>query len=423
MPLVRTVSPALSLMLLLAVTLGTGCAPRDNATTAGKIKLTVALGTQLDEIRAFKQILADFNQAHPDVVVQPIFIGGNYYDKVKVMLAGNRPTDLMWMGQGFAMFATRGAFLPLDDLYGHINPDDYYAEVLDWYRFDGKLQGFPFGVDLGFIAYNKDLFDDARVPYPTENWTVDEFLDMAKKLTQDTDGDGRIDQYGYMGSLDQGTFGDSILNKDQTRCTLDTPESARLLQLNVDLRLKYNVSPPRENELNSMGGAEVPFLMGRIAMWQAYTWNLPMLRRKIDSFDWDIAFMPIGTQRAHWASSSGFAVSRTTKHPREAVELLKVLASPEMAFRMGGTSLPVKRDAAERMASQWQGPPQHYPYLLEMTRYMHPTPRIPNLYEILDIQYRNTDFAHLGKKTPEECLREAAREINAILQQQRRDKP
>jgi len=410
--------------LTLSVLLLPGCAPGDDAPSRkSKIKLTVSFGSFLDEIRALKAVLKDFEETHPDVVVKPIFIAGNYYDKVKVMLAGNKPPDLMWMGQGFAMFATRGAFLPLDDLYGHIDPDEYYAEVLDWYRFDGKLQGFPYGVDLAVIAYNKDLFDDAGVPYPTENWTVEEFLEMAGKLTIDTDGDGRIDQYGYMGDFDHGTFGDAILSPDRTRCTLDTPESARLLQLNVDLRLKYKVSPPREDALNSMGAAEIPFLMGRIAMWKAAAWYFPMLRRKIDSFDWDIAFMPTGTQRAHWASSGGFAVSRTTKHPKEAVELLKVLASPEMAFRMGGTTLPVKRDAAQRMARQWKAPPEHYAYVLEMTDYLHAMPRIPALNEILSIMYRNTDSAHLGKKTPEECLREAAREINAVLRDQREKRP
>ena len=416
----RTMSSALSVMLVLGMVTWTGCGQRDGGAPGGKTKLTVSFGAQLDEIRALKAILKKYEEAHPDVVVKPMFIGGNYYHKVKVMLAGSRPADLMWMGQGFAMFASRGAFLPLDDLYGDIDASEYYGEVLDWYRFDGKLQGFPYGVDLTFIIYNKDLFDDAGVSYPHEEWTVEEFIEIAKRLTIDSDGDGRVDQYGYMGTLDHGTYGDSILSDDQTRCTLDTPESIRLLQLNVDLRNKHGVSPPREHELNSMGGAEIPFLMGRIAMWKAASWNLPMLRSRVDSFEWDIAFMPIGTQRAHWASSSGFAISRTTKHPREAVELLKVLASPEMAFRMGGTSLPVKRDAAQRMAREWQGPPEHYAYLLEMTETMHPTPRVPALYEILDTHGRNVDLAHLGKKSARECLHKATQEINAILRKQAR---
>ena len=410
-------SATLSVMLVLSIVTWTGCDRNPDS----KIKLTVSFGVQLEEIRALKAILKEFEEAHPEIVVKPMFIGGNYYDKVKVMLAGNRPADLMWMGQGFAMFASRGAFLPLDDLYGDIDTSEYYSEVLDWYRFDGKLQGFPYGVDLTFIVYNKDLFDDAGVSYPHEDWTVEEFIETAKRLTLDSDGDGRVDQYGYMGSLDQGTYGDSILSDDQTRCTLDTPESARLLQLNVDLRNKYGVSPPREHELNSMGGAEIPFLMGRIAMWQAATWNLPMLRSRVDTFEWDIAFMPIGTQRAHWASSSGFAVARTTKHPREAVALLKVLASPEMVFRMGGTSLPVRREDARTMAQEWQGPPRHYAYLLEMTKTMHPTPRVPSLYEILDTYWRNVDFAHLGKKSARECLHKATQEIDAILRKQARE--
>ena len=106
----------------------------------------------------------------------------------------------------------------------------------------------------------------------------------------------------------------------------------------------------------------------------------------------------------------------------EAVALLKVLASPEMVFRMGGTSLPVRRADAQKMAQEWQGPPEHFAYLLEMTETMHPTPRVPSLYEILDTHSRNVDFAHLGKKSARECLRQAAQEINAILRKQARER-
>src|SRR2546422_2434773 len=46
------------------------------------------------------------------------------------------------------------------------------------------------------VVYNRDLLDRAAIPYPTDDWTWDDFLRTAQLLTRDRDGDGRIDQWG-----------------------------------------------------------------------------------------------------------------------------------------------------------------------------------------------------------------------------------
>ena len=47
------------------------------------------------------------------------------------------------------------------------------------------------------LYYNKDLFDKAGVAYPTNDWTWNDMLAAAKKLTLDTNKDGKIDQWGF----------------------------------------------------------------------------------------------------------------------------------------------------------------------------------------------------------------------------------
>ena len=412
---------------LCALALGTlclnACRRAGSGAPAGEIELTVSIGAWGGERkRVLTSVIREFEREHSGVVVRPLYIGGRYYDKVEVMIAGQCAPDVMWMGYGFGVFATRGAFLNLDDLYGDIDRSRYFSEVLDWYSVDEKLYGFPYGVDIGFIAYNKDLFDDAGVAYPEPDWTVEEFLAIARRLTLDTDGDGAVDQYGFAGGLARGTFGDTLLNEDNTLCTLDRPAAARMLQFSHDLVHKYRVSPPQESDIKSMG-TEISFLMGRIAMWRTAVWKIPALRQKVDTFEWDIAMMPIGTQRAHMASSSGFAVARDTEHPREAIALLKALTGPRFARGLGGATLPVERDVAARMARAWQGPPEHFGLMLAMTDYMHPVPRVPNIGEIMQVYGRHADRFDLGRVSAAEAMRGAAREINAILAKQRRREP
>ncbi len=48
------------------------------------------------------------------------------------------------------------------------------------------------------IFFNKGLFDKFGVPYPPEDeWTWDQFAETVKKLTKDTDGDGKTDVWGF----------------------------------------------------------------------------------------------------------------------------------------------------------------------------------------------------------------------------------
>ena len=382
--------------------------------TGDKIVLTVSFTTGADERAALETVIAEFMETHPNIIVKPLYMAGRYYEKVKVMLAGGNPPDIMWMGQGFAMFATRGAFLDIDDLYGDLNPDDYYMEAVNWYKLNGRLYGFPYGVDVHNIFYNKDLFDDASVPYPDDNWTIEDFLDAAKALTQDVDGDGRIDQYGYAGELDIGVYGDSLLNDDASECTIDTSESIKLQQLNIDLVNKYKVSPPRDSDIQSLGH-QVSFLMGRIAMWDTMNLQVVELRRMVDAFEWDIARIPMGSVQANWASSSGFAVSRTTKHPKEAVALLKVLSGRPFCAELAGYTIPIEKAYAREMAENWQGPPQHFPLLLKMTERMVPNPRVPAVQEMIDILSRNQQLARLGKLTVEQAMRKAKKEIDEVI--------
>ena len=75
--------------------------------------------------------------------------------------------------------------------------DDYLAGVIDTYTFEGKMYGVPTWCLTMWMFYNKKMFDEAGIPYPSANTTWTEYLDMAKKLTK-TDGD-RITQFGANG--------------------------------------------------------------------------------------------------------------------------------------------------------------------------------------------------------------------------------
>jgi multiple sugar transport system substrate-binding protein len=62
--------------------------------------------------------------------------------------------------------------------------NDYWPGLLESAKYQGSVYGLPRDIEVNIIYYNKDLFDAAGVAYPSEDWTWDDFLAVAEKLTQ-----------------------------------------------------------------------------------------------------------------------------------------------------------------------------------------------------------------------------------------------
>jgi multiple sugar transport system substrate-binding protein len=78
------------------------------------------------------------------------------------------------------------------------------------------------------------MFDKAGLPYPTDQWTMNDLRETAKKLTKDTNGDGKIDQWGFSTDLwDMELFwssavwghGGEILDQEYTKTLLGEPKA------------------------------------------------------------------------------------------------------------------------------------------------------------------------------------------------------
>jgi len=136
----------------------------------------------------------------------------SYDRKLPVMIASGTAPDLFECvperAASFPSFATKNAFLPLDPLVERdgVDLDQWFASVIQSCRYDSVLYVLPKKISTpACIHYNMDLFDAAGLPYPTRDWTWDDCLAMAKALTKDFDGDGRIDQWGLASPSPPGT--------------------------------------------------------------------------------------------------------------------------------------------------------------------------------------------------------------------------
>lgn len=366
-----------------------------------------------------EQAVRRFRAKHPDVQVKLIEAPGrDYYVKALAMMAAGNDLDILWMGSGFGLFSWRDALLPLDEFI-RSDPDfpiaRYNATVVDWYRHKGALLGIPYGIDAQAIALNRNAFTAAGVPLPGRDWTFDDFVDTARKLSDF--GKANPDACRFGAGVDKIApyyFGLSLVNEDGTKSGLSGDPAKAWMKKNIELL--------RDSRVFARVGAQgtldrlSEFLQGRVAMIEAYTWDIGELRDRA-RFPWQLALNPIGKngERTGWASSSGFSISARTKHPREAWELLKELVGEETQRMLLSTTIPARVDLQPEYLQANGLSETNLNALLEMLPSMRTPARIPELLEVsqeLDYWF---ELALQDGSSGDEIVPKLDQSINKIL--------
>ena len=73
---------------------------------------------------------------------------------------------------------------------------DYYQSPYAAGRYEESQYALPYESVPTLMFVNKTLLNKEGIRIPDNNWTWDEFYNICKRLTKDTDGDGKIDQFG-----------------------------------------------------------------------------------------------------------------------------------------------------------------------------------------------------------------------------------
>lgn len=334
------------------------------------------------EIDILKPLLEDFETQNPDIKIEFMHIPQNYFQKIHLLFASNTSPDVIFINNLFLpVYANAGV---LEDLSGtDINRNDFYEKSLESLSWNGKLFAVPRDVSNLVIYYNKDLFKSAGIAYPANDWTFDDFLTAAKKLTHRPDIFGisfEEDSLFYLPYLM--SEGGGILSDDLSRLTIDEPASQKGLKFYADLRKKYHVAP-QKSESASATMAQM-FLQGRLAMHLSGRWLVPKYREEA-VFEWDVAPFPKGDAGSVVPmDASGWAISKTSKHKPEALKLIKFLSSKNSIEKLtkSGLIIPARKDCANSVLTEKK--PANSQVFIDVINTSKPTPVSVNYNEIND---------------------------------------
>ncbi len=138
-----------------------------------------------DTTPEFDKLFRAFEKENPGVTVKPVDIASDDYDtKLTTMLASGDSTDVLTMKNllSYSNYALRDQLV---DLSSHIKDldTDPAMESYEMYDIDGKTYAQPYRTDFWVLYYNKNLFDEAGLPYP-DNLTWEEYEELAKELSK-----------------------------------------------------------------------------------------------------------------------------------------------------------------------------------------------------------------------------------------------
>ncbi|KFM94464.1 sugar ABC transporter substrate-binding protein [Paenibacillus sp. FSL R5-0527] len=304
---------------------------------------------------AMEAIARAFTEQHPNIEVKVDAIPwGEYWTKMSAAAQAGTLPDVFWMHAGQFNKYAAGRFLePITDKVqaGEIDLNNYASGLGSIYTLDGENYGVPKDFDTIGLAYNKELFDQAGIPYPDDTWDYAKLAEVAGQLSQPDKGiygfGAKMDtQAGYWN--DMLANGGRILNEDMTKSGYDEPASIEALKARY--RMILDKASPTHQQMTDTDSVEM-FKSGKLAMIFDGSWdngNLASSDIIKDKYDW--APLPKGKAgRGNIINGLGNVMSAKGKHKEESWQFLKFLGSKEAAeitARMGA-AIPAFKDTQD----------------------------------------------------------------------------
>lgn len=339
---------------LLAVTFISGCANNkqqgDNSGNKSngdaKVKIRFASWSK-DHLDKQKKLVNDFNASQDKIEVSLETYGDDYDTKITAGMGSKDAPDVMYMWNYPAFY---NGLEPLDS---YIDKEEsgfkekYYDALWAYNSIGNSVYGIPVGFSTHCLYYNKDLFDQAGIKYPTEEWTWDDLKAAAAAITEKCDGAKgfsyklKADPYDYEMYL--WSNGSGYVDKDgNLNGSINSNQSVEVLEFFQDMQ-KEGIAVATEGEgQDEMSSAKT-------AMFISGTWPIDTLKKAGLNFGIvEIpAFATSGQDSVSILSSSGVSISKDSSNKEAAWEFVKYWTGEELNKARIEYELPVLNSVVE----------------------------------------------------------------------------
>ena len=327
----------------------------------------------------FKAMVEDFNKSHPDLFVK---VSGDF---------SIQPDNNDWFGtmaekyDCFSWYSISGdqdtqALLSLNSFLeaeGQAFSQDFPPELLDQYRSEGELLGLPTFSQPQIMAYNADLLDKHNLEPPSNDWTFDDFIQMATAISSTSAGE---QSYGFMTSewdtLLLTGRGVQLYDMSPDTAKIDTPEMISALTWLKDLKESSVLLLQGPDNWQDV---EKALTSGQVAFWTTQAGQPDYYFNPFEEPPYKIGSAPMPAIQdagfgVNWAMTRGNFISSSTQNPQACWTWFKFLSEQPNAF----PGVPARRSVADSPAWKAQvGEQNAEVYRIALSR-ATPASQMPN---------------------------------------------
>jgi multiple sugar transport system substrate-binding protein len=414
-----------------------GCSEERQSPEAltGAVELTYWPAPNSQEVELADSVVKEWNRLHPDIRVrmQPIPVSQSTEEVLLAAIAGKTTPDVcsnIWPG-ALHEYTQAGGLIALDRFrdFDSIASTRTPHELLQTFRStDGHYFQIPWKTNPVMMFYNERLLKEAGVTSVPR--TYSEFLAAGRKVSRDTDGDGKIDV--WMGERDirpiwwQRLFdffpfyiaasnGKTLF----THGSVSFGDKAAAQVFGFFQECYRNRYFPR----TFFQGGD-PFDLEKKATHFAGPWQVAHLQKFVPGMKFGVVPLPVPDDHKGPVYTSGdfknIAIFGNTRHPKEAWEFVKFLISAkhDLLLLEVCNQIPVRGDllTSPLFAEYFRQNPVMVSFA-EQAVYTRGMDSAPDLKEIFDaISQEYEVCAVFGRKSPEQAVLDAVERTRLIVE-------
>ncbi|WP_320130290.1 sugar ABC transporter substrate-binding protein [uncultured Sphaerochaeta sp.] len=395
---------------------------KKNATSSEK-PLTVMIWDSNQE-PGIRQIIDDFTAKTGIKAEIQVVNWDNYWTLLSAGAQGGSLPDVFWMHSNESQrYMSNDMLLDVTDKIkksSEIDPSNYPSDIFGLYTYNKKYYAVPKDIDTIGLWYNKTLFDEAGVAYPTDDWTWNDLYLAAKKITK---ADGSVYGFANVNTNNQAgwynlIYGNNgyVISDDKKTSGMDNPKTIEAMQF-MEKIINENLMPSQETMSES--GEDVLFESGKVAMTLQGSWLLAAFRDNSYTLaNCDVAMLPKTASTGRQCSiynGLGWAIAANTTRADDSWKLVEYFCSKEGQLKQA--KLGITMSAYKGTSDAWKNsvPQFHLQSYLNMQKDMVIRPYSKNTVKWEEAIKDSMLKVWTKQITMKEGCLEAASKMNAIL--------
>ena len=267
----------------------------------------------------------------------------NYWTLLEAGASGGEMPDVFWMHSNTAqMYMENDILLDLTDYIAadpSVDQSKFYEGVWNLYSSNGKQYALPKDHDTIALLYNKAIFDQYNVEYPTDDWTWEDMYEAAKAITEGSNGDiygmamnTSNNQDGWYNLVYD--YGAQVITEDHKGTTIGSDEGKAGMEM---VRQLLTVGAPQSVVAET--GTDSLFISGKTAMITQGSWMINAFYTAENHEDYAWAMLPYADTNENGSCDAGerysaynglgWAANANVEDPQACYDLISYFCSEE----------------------------------------------------------------------------------------------